>query len=130
MISLWCRTNLLEVNVSKTKSMFFSHKRHVNKLCTSNLEVSFNSEPIELVSEYKYLGVWIDSQLSFAKHVKTIIKNVSFRLSKLSKIRDSLSKKTSLLLYKALILPLYDYGHILSFYMSKSTSTTPTNTAK
>lgn len=65
-----------------------------------------------MVNDYKYLGVWIDSQLSFAKHVKNTIKNVSFRISKLSKIHNSLTQKTALLLYKAMILPLYDNGDL------------------
>lgn len=97
LVGLWCRENLLQVNVTKTKSMFISYKRKTAIHHTANngeINLSFDGSMIEFVNEYKYLGVWIDSQLSFCKHIKSIIKNVSFKLSKLSKIRDCLSKKT------------------------------------
>lgn len=81
-------------------------------ITTNNIQLLFNDSQIELVNEYKYLGVTIDSQLTFSKHVKNIIKNVSFRLSKLSKLRNSLSKRTAHLLYNAMVLPIYDYGDL------------------
>lgn len=68
------------------------------------------------MDDYKYLGIWINSQLSFSKHVKSIISKVSFRLKKLARLRNCLSKQTSLLLYKCMILPIFDYGDIFFNY--------------
>lgn len=56
----------------------------------------------------------IDKQLRFSKYIKTIIKNLSFKVGKLSKIRDCLTKRTALLMYNAMIVPICYYGD--SFY--------------
>lgn len=74
--------------------------------------LKINNKNIDCVCEYKYLGIWIDSDLTFSKHVKSIISNVSFRLKNLSRIRNCITKKTSLLLYTSMIVPLFDYGDI------------------
>lgn len=110
-LDLWCRDNLLQINVSKTKTKINPRKKNksLQKILDEN-KLQINNMSIEFVSEYKYLGVWIDSDLTFAKHVKSIISNVSFRLKKLSRIRSCVTKKTALLLYKSMIVPLYDYG--------------------
>lgn len=92
--------------------MYISHKTHCKPRSDSLKKLVFNNETIDFVDEYKYLGIWIDSQLTFSKHVKSIISNASFRLKKLSRIRSCLSKKTSLMLYKCMILPVFDYGDI------------------
>lgn len=94
--------------------MIFSTKNRKKTLKLSYEEnmLKIDNKNIELVCEYKYLGVWIDSNLTFAKHVKSIISNVSFRLKKLSRIQSCITKQTSLLLYKSMIVPLFDYGDV------------------
>lgn len=111
-LNLWCKDNLLQVNVKKTKTMFINHKTHCKPTSSSLRKLQLNSECIDFVDDYKYLGIWINSQLSFTKHVNSIISKVSFRLKILSRIRNCLSKQTSLLLYKCMILPIFDYGDI------------------
>lgn len=120
-LDLWCRDNLLQINVSKTKSMIFSTKNQKKflQLAYDKNMLKINNINIECVCEYKYLGIWIDSDLTFSKHVKSIISNVSFRLKKLSRIRSCITKKTSLLLYKSMIVPLYDYGDVFFNYSCK-----------
>lgn len=76
------------------------------------IKLTFNSQPIDYVEEYKYLGIWIDAKLSFNRHIRNTISKVCFRLSKLSRIRNCLSKETALTMYKCMILPVLDYGDI------------------
>lgn len=45
-------------------------------------------------------------------HIKSPIKNVSCRLSKLKKVRNFLSESTALRIYKTMILPIFDYGDV------------------
>lgn len=84
----------------------------MSNLTNENDKLKINNRHIDYVCEYKYLGVWIDSDLTFTKHVRSIISNVSYRLKNLSRIRNCVTKQTALLLYKSMIVPLYDYGDV------------------
>ena len=53
----------LKLNVDKTKFMLFSRARAIDYI---NINIStMNKLMIERVTEYKYLGIWIDEKLSF-----------------------------------------------------------------
>ena len=59
------------VNVSKTKGMVFSRQRNIN------FQISINNQNIEFAKEYKYLGLTIDSKLTFKSHIKNITTKVN-----------------------------------------------------
>lgn len=63
---------------------------------------------LELVSEYKYLGILLDERLTFHNHLDTIKKRISQRLYLLKKIRWIIDYKDALLLFKSSILPYFD----------------------
>ena len=60
----------LVLNADKTKFMVFTRAQNVDysKLC---LKTQKNSH-IERVSEYKYLGIWLDDKVAFKLHVETL----------------------------------------------------------
>ena len=60
-VTTWLRECCLQLNVSKTVSMFFCK---TNKP-TSDHHIIVAGEKLQIVSEFKYLGVLIDSNLSF-----------------------------------------------------------------
>ena len=68
---------------------------------------------MEFVSQYKYLGVILDSNLAFTKHLNNVIRIVSHKINLLAKVRRYLDNRASLLIYKIMILPYFDYGDIL-----------------
>lgn len=72
--------------------------------------ITMNNVPLEQVSVYKYLGVHIDSALNFKMHIKGVIKNVSHKVHMLGKIRPKLSEKAAIMVFKGMILPLFDNG--------------------
>lgn len=109
--------NLLETNVGKTKSMYFRSK-YLNSTSKPFRKLSLGASEIEWVTEYKYLGITFDSGLTFARHLKSLKKNVSFKVHKLARIRNCLKQKTASLLYKRMILMVMDYGDL--FYASAS----------
>ena len=71
-ISLWTSTNYLSLNPSKCKYMIISRKRQP-PIPVTNLKV--NCSDIERVSTFRYLGVWISSDLSWSTQVTSICKN-------------------------------------------------------
>ena len=68
---------------------------------------------MEFVSQYKYLGVKLDSNLAFTKHLNNVIRIVSHKINLLAKVRQVVDNRASLLIYKTMILPYFDYGDIL-----------------
>lgn len=61
----------LLLNVAKTKYMLFSRTRNINH-DTMNL-ATIEGSRIERVTDYKYLGVWIDEDLTFKLHVNNLV---------------------------------------------------------
>ena len=59
---------------------------------------------------FKYLGVMLDPILSFSSHVQYIQGKTFSRIKVLGRARSFLSKEMCLSLYKALVLPLFDFN--------------------
>lgn len=119
----WCRENLLDLNIKKTKSMIFPSKKpkiSIQNFLNTQQKLKIGGSDIDYVLDYKYLGLTIDMQLKFVKYTNSLIQNVAFRLSQLSRIRSSITKGTALTLYKSMILTLFDYGSL--FYSNTNAS--------
>lgn len=117
LLHLWCRYNRLEINTSKTKAMYFSSK-HLNSTSKPYKKLRLGKTDIDFINDYKYLGVTIDTDLTFKTHITNLINTISFKVSQLRRIRKSLSNKIALQMYKTMILPVMDYGDL--FYHNKN----------
>lgn len=73
-ISNWFKDNLLVLNGSKTKILFFNDFR-IDLKNFPNLFI--NDSKISIVSEMKYLGLIIDSNLTWNNHINSLIKKLS-----------------------------------------------------
>ena len=81
--SSWCSNNFLHLNVSKTKEMCIDYRRNR----TVNGSIVINGEPVEQDDSFKYLGVILDENNSFTKHVIAVKKKSQQRLHVLRKLR-------------------------------------------
>ena len=61
------------------------------------------------VGHTKSLGVTIDVQFTWCKHIEEISKKVSSAIGPLKRVRPFISKETASEIYNALILPQFDY---------------------
>ena len=61
----WLRLNQMHVNVSKTKVMLL-HFKTIQRIL-HDFDVYLNDERLEIVDQYKYLGVIIDSTFKMAR---------------------------------------------------------------
>ena len=64
---------------------------------------------LERVYVFKYLGVILDPSLTWNNHIDYIAKKISSRLGLLRKARNISPKQACVILYNAMILPLFDY---------------------
>ncbi len=70
------------------------------------------------MTEYKYLGFWLDNSLSFLYHIDQIVKKSNKRLGLIKQSYKYLGKQNTLILYKSLVLPVLDYGDLLYHHAS------------
>ena len=65
-LSEWLCSNKLSLNLKKTHYMIFCPPR---KKVLSNIEIKIDNCTIECVSQTKFLGVILDSKLSWKQHI-------------------------------------------------------------
>ncbi len=70
-------------------------------------DVFVSGERLQVVPEYKYLGVLIDSKFSFKAQVKKDCNRVRFSLSNFRFIRDYMSSDAALIYFHAYIFSYY-----------------------
>ena len=101
----WCNANLLTINCAKSQWM---RTNIVNK---NAINPTFKMGDIALakVSEYRYLGMLVDSGLSFQAHREGVINRVNLKINYFRKIRTYLTQDAALLIYKCTILPILEY---------------------
>jgi len=102
----------MAINWEKTKIMFLT-KSKVKLPKSINI---FGSD-VEVVSDFKLLGICIDNSLTFSKYVDSLKKSVNTKLYSISKI-FYLSYSIKLQFYKTFIQPHFDYCSSLSIYLS------------
>jgi hypothetical protein len=100
----------IAINVSKsTAVLFVKAARRIQK----PRAVQFLREPIQWVETARYLGVTLDTQLTWSAHVNQVGKKAAQRLGVLGPLlnrRSGLSVRNGVLLYKQLIHPMMDYA--------------------
>ena len=100
----------IHMNVDKTSLMLFGRSKKLASL--PDPEITVNNIPVTLVPNYTYLGITLDSQLNYNKHVKKCITKVSVKLKQFRRMRLFLDTKAATLVYKNMILPMIEYGDI------------------
>ena len=75
----WCTSNKLSLNVNKTKLMVFG-TRHVVKKAKA-AKVVARGKQLQIVPTYKYLGIVLDSTLSYKYHVNNVINSIVYKVN-------------------------------------------------
>lgn len=113
-IEKWCLNTGFTISEEKTTCMLFSRKNNNNEPF-----LTFNNKRIKNVNEQKFLGMILDSKLTWKAHIR-YIKMKSNKNLNIIKIlcNTTFGSDTKLLLkvHKSLILSVIDYGSI--FYDS------------
>lgn len=104
-LSEWMNVNKLSLNVKKTKYMIFCTKEpHLQ-----GGKIKLNGETIDKVNQFKFLGIIIDSRLSWTDHVQHIRKKISKGIGIIYKVKDYLKQDTLLTLYHCFVYPYLIY---------------------
>ena len=109
-LSFWCQNNGVDANTDKTMVMTFGSSKTLKSL--PDFEIKFNNTPLLVTTSYKYLGMELDSQLNYNKHVSKIISSVSGKLKQFQRMRNFLDIRAATMVYKNMLLPIIEYGDI------------------
>ena len=113
----WLHCNKLSLNVLKTHYIIFTSR---NK-CVNDVDIRINDAHIERVYATKFLGVQIDAQLTWKKHIEYTCKKLSKCVGILAKARRKLHKSALLTLYYSFAFPYFIYcNHVWGNTSNKS----------
>ena len=107
-INQWCKDKRLTVNVDKTKVVWYGSTQKLPR--TRGLQFSMGGRSVEVLDNYTYLGLKIDSPLSFEPALKDLNSKVNHRLFRLGKQRDYMTENVCIDVYKSTVLSLFDYA--------------------
>ena len=106
-LAAWCRENNLELNISKTKELIIDFRR---KKKTDIQPLVINGEEVEIASNFRFLGVHLDDDLSWSTNTSAIIKKAHQRLYFLRVLRkNNLSRELMMSFYRCSIESVLTY---------------------
>ena len=102
----WTEDWQIEFNVDKCSEMH---------LGSNNIEKEYkmNTNIIKKVKEEKDLGVLVDSKLQFKQHIDNVCNNANKTLGIIKRNFKNLSRKSFVLLYKALVRSKLEYANAI-----------------
>ena len=113
----WLEANKLTLNISKSNFVIF-HPRQNNL----DYHVSGKMLPLEMKSEVKYLGLLIDSNLTWKSHIDYVSLILSRIVGIIARLRHFVAKHTLERIYCALVYPYMNYIWYISVVSSLQNS--------
>ncbi len=109
----WLNENRLVLNTDKTVCMILSiHQRRATlRNCTLNLKVG--DKHIKHVNEAKLLGIIINENLTWDKHIYKMCNKISKTLGLLKILKKFIPSNTLIMLFNILVLPHFDYANVV-----------------
>ena len=109
-VSQWFKSNKLSLNIEKKNNFMYFRNNHTNNAqCNSNID----GIPITERKSTTFLGITLESTLSWSEHIQNIHSSISRNIGILFKLKDSLSEKSLFTLYNGLVLPYISYCNIV-----------------
>ena len=117
----WLNANKMSLNIEKNHYIVFSQK---GKCTETEKSLCMNGLPISRVTHTKFLGVQIDSNLTWKNHIAYICNKVAKNVGILIRTRKVFNSVTMRMLYYSMIYPYLSYcihvwGCVFKTYMGK-----------
>ena len=103
-VNMWLCSNKLSLNVEKSNFVLF---HPIQWKISSNFVLTINNNNIPRCMFVKYLGILIDSNLSWKSHIDSICKKIKRSIGMLSKLHYYVPLKILVNLYYTLIYPFF-----------------------
>ena len=83
------------------------------RLTNDQFDLTYNKESLNMISNDKILGVFVDNNLTWSNHIKHLTKKIASSIWLLSKIKKFLSQAHRVQFYKSYIQPHIDFCNIV-----------------
>ena len=103
-IRQWLKANHIKINTDKSYYISFSYRRLIDIG-----PIPFGDDSIHQCDSTKFLGLTLEKQLSYRKHILNISTKISKSLGIIHKLKSTLPSYILLTLYNTLILPYLTY---------------------
>ena len=90
----WLNVNKLSLNIAKTELMLIGSRQRLATTIGHSLTVQIKGHEIDRVPHTKSLGVYIDQNLSWSKHVNETAKIISSGIGALKRLRPFICEET------------------------------------
>lgn len=112
----WFDNNYMQINPSKAKALVLARSN------SQVLSIPFDNTIINHIQDepIKLLGVWLDQNLNFHKHIAEVCKSLSKQLAVLRRIQNIVQLSTKLLLYYTHFLSHLNYCSVVWHFCYKS----------
>ena len=117
-IDLWMKKNKLQLNYSKTHYLLLD--KQLNRSCSTNFNISFNSINIKRIKSIKYLGIYFDKNPNWSCHIQYLSLQLARYSGLLYRIQNFLDRNTLCMLYYSLFYSRIQYG-IVTWGMANKT---------
>ncbi len=109
LLSEWAWQWRVTFNASKTVYMIITNKTQDQNYP----DLYLDGTKLTKVISHKHLGVTLTHNMKWGIHIDAAISKANIRLHGIRRIRFLITREARILLYKALVLPVLEYGNIL-----------------
>ena len=109
-VQKWCSDNRL---------LIVSSRHKLNRVDYSK-KISLGDQSLNFTDKYKYLGAALDCEMNLTNLMSDVKKSVSSRLFNFRKLRQYITEKSALAIYKQTILSVLHYAVFLIIACNKS----------
>ena len=106
-LSDWFAHNKLTLNYDKTEFIDFSKPK--KNLAGVGWDLRINDKPIRETENSKFLGVFIDKEISWRVHIGKIVSKISQTVGIIARARGFMNRPQLFLLYNTMVLPHLQY---------------------
>jgi hypothetical protein len=122
-LSNWLAVNKLSLNLNKTHTILFTLN---NRLKQYKPQIKINNAEIESVTSTTFLGVIIDQNFSWSRHLVHLANKISKAIGILKKASHAFNKTTLRTLYYSFVQPYFNYciliwGNAADIHLNKLT---------
>ena len=108
-VTAWCYDNNMVLNPEKTKCMVVT-TRQKHQLENLKLNLIVNNHSIEQVTEHRHLGVTIDENLNWDKHINALSKSAARNVYLLSRLSYVTNRDACFFFFHAHVMSLINYA--------------------